>query len=182
MRSSPKRLDVRSPPRAAVLSSVGSPRPSVLGGKSKTVRWRHPGQRHMSKYTRSAQGCGGLAAAGPHRFAEPRPVRLAKVGWGPGRRAAAWKAGVRAGCSGLSCPPQLFNPGPTCGSGWVVPRAARPRVRHTPLHRVMFHAEACTPTPRGVPKTGGRRGRLNATTRAQESENLSLNALAQPKS
>ena len=47
------------------------------------------------KHTRSAQGCGGLAAAGPHRFVERRPVRLAKVEWDFGM--GHWKAGVRAG-------------------------------------------------------------------------------------
>lgn len=152
------------------------------GDKSKKVKWRYPGPRRTSKYTRSAQSCGGLAAAGPHRFPESRPVMLAKVGCGPGRQAGAWKAGVRAGCSGLSCPLHLFNPGRACGSGWVVPRAARAWSETHALHRVVFHADACTPVPRGVPKTGGRGGRLDATTRALESENLSLNARDQPKS
>lgn len=129
-------------------------------------------------YTLCAQGCGELAAADPHRFVEPRPVRLVKMEWGPGQQAGARKAGMQAGC--LSWPPHLFNPDRACGSGRAVPAATGGSEETHALHRAVFHADACTPASRGAPKAWGRGGRLDLSTRAQESESPSLNVLAQP--
>lgn len=56
---------------AASLSSMGSLALTVLGGGGESeVSWGHPGMRRTCKHTRSAQGCGRLAAVGSHRLAE----------------------------------------------------------------------------------------------------------------
>lgn len=87
---------------------------------------------------------------------------------------------MRAGCNGLSRPSQFFNPaGPVVEAGLNQERRG-PRARQMPgtalcSTRTRAHPvrEACPDQERG--------GSLNATTRAQENENPSLNGLARTK-
>lgn len=66
----------------------------LYSGVESEVSWGHRGMRRTCKHTRSAQGCRRLAAVGSHRFAERRPVRLARVEpWSEGRSRESRGAG-----------------------------------------------------------------------------------------
>lgn len=141
--------------------------PVYVWDEGDEVRWGHPRQRRTRKCTRSAKGCGGLAAADPHWFAERRSVRLAKVERGFGPQAGARKAGMRASPV-LSV--SLTQVGPAIPAG-LFGEQPGPRVRPKPRTTLCSTGTHAHPLLEACPRPGQRRalGRSHASSGKRES-------------